>query len=98
MSYYVEMANEALAEYEAQKQTDAQGALAVVKASGARMATHSGNCIVAVPPAEDTPELRDALRTLGYGACRVLHLETAPYKGQSSATVSEAIESAGGEL
>jgi hypothetical protein len=78
----------------------AQDALLTVKASGARMTTHNGNRIVAVSPAEDSPALRDALRTLGYGACRVLHLDTAPLRGKSSAAISEAIEAAetGGEL
>jgi hypothetical protein len=75
-------------------------ALALVKASGVRMTTHNGNRIIAVPTANDTPKLREALAVLGYGNCTVLHLDTAPLRGKSSAAISEAIEAAetGGEL
>jgi len=77
---------------EARSVASTQDALSTVKASGARMTTHNGNRIVVVSPAEDSPALREALRTLGYGAVRVLHLETAPLRGQSSQAIAEAIE------
>jgi hypothetical protein len=95
MSYYLEMANQALADYEASKQADrtsGMDALAIVKASGVRMATHRGERIIAVPASHDNPELREALEVLGYGGCRVLHLDTAPYRGKGVDSIAEAIE------
>ena len=75
-------------------------ALDLIKASNTRMATHRGQRIIAVASDRDGPELRQALAVLGYGNCTVLHLDTAPLRGKSSAAISEAIEAAetGGEL
>lgn len=90
---YLEIASQALAEYEAGKQADRTtqlSALATVKASNARMTTHRGQRIVAVPAANDTPALRQALAVLGYEV-RVLHLDTHPLRGKGSEAVAAAI-------
>lgn len=75
---------------ESQKITPAD-ALALVNASGVRMATHEGHRVNAVSAVKDTALLRQALEILGYGGCRVLHLDTAPYRGKSSDAIAEAI-------
>jgi len=67
-------------------------ALTLVNASGVRMTTHQGERVIAVPEAQDTALLRQALQVLGYAGCRLFHLNTALYKGKGSDAIAEAIQ------
>ncbi len=76
----------------AAKELATTDALARVNAAGVRMTTHQGERVIAVPEAQDTPLLRQALATLGYARCRLFHLNTTLYKGKSSDEIAEAIQ------
>jgi hypothetical protein len=76
----------------AAKDLSPSDALTLVNASGVRMTTHQGERVIAVPAAQDTALLRQALRVLGYAGCRLFHLNTALYKGKGSDAIAQAIE------
>ncbi len=73
--------------------TEGLAAVALLRRVGARILPHQLKTI-AVPRLSDTPEVRQALALLGYGAYEVAHLDR-EYRGESIDVVEAALRAAG---